>query len=159
MAALESPVILSQIVYELCAWVSLVELEDILSESEYQKLPASGRLSVLRQIASIDSGIPDSFAELQRFAREYNLANGPAVLAAIRNKFVHPTRKNMDAASKLGYSAMKEAGLLSIHYAELLILWICGYTGKYFNRTLIHEQWALDADKYVPWSNGGAEQS
>jgi hypothetical protein len=80
---------------------------------------------------------------------EENLKNldAPYVFAKVRNKIVHPTKKNIEDLETYLYDASD----LGLWYLELVLLAIFNYQGCYRNRLLKYQQ---DGDKEpVPWSN------
>lgn len=57
-------------------------------------------------------------------------SHGPHALVATRNNLVHPDQKH----DPLSETALIEAQNLGLHYIELMLLRLSGYTGRYVNR-------------------------
>jgi hypothetical protein len=71
--------------------------------------------------------------------------DGPKVLVKIRNDFAH-AEKNLN----ISQSILIDASRLSLWYLELILLFLCGHTGKYFCR--IPKQCQNGELSQVPWS-------
>ncbi|ONF73725.1 hypothetical protein [Amycolatopsis keratiniphila] len=137
---------------ELLTWVTL-KLGKGLSKSQYNKLLAQGRIRILLNTASIDTGI-DSRRQptLAQFANSElstdRPIDGPAAVSEVRNRLVHPNSPQDDLYHLDGL--VTDAWLLSRQYLNLLILHWLGYKGAY-QSVLGPGGWAGDSDP-VPWA-------
>lgn len=101
--------------------------------------------------ALIKAGIPIMFPtqhqDLRKFAEAAGFEHGPHALVKIRNDLIH---SNMKFGTLCGdiYSQARELGLW---YAELMLLRIFGYKGKYGNRLTQESPGQVEL---VPWAAG-----
>ncbi|HTU48880.1 MAG TPA: hypothetical protein VMF91_27710 [Bryobacteraceae bacterium] len=136
---------LLQAALERLAWHVLVRDRQSLSEDGFSRLPAADQLRLLLSAMNVPLGIPSNLAELQRIGRALNWHDGPQAFVGVRNRLVHPPKLN-SKDMKLPYF---EAYTLGKWYVELALLSVCGYTGKYSNRTKIR-RWVGEVED-VPW--------
>ena len=104
-------------------------------------------VSALKE-ARIDPQIPLHCPELRTLAPHHNWVHGPHAFVDIRNDLVH-------SEPKLGMvpaDAYAEAQHLGQWYIELMLLHLCCYSGRYFNRL---EQRAEKGApiQHVPWAD------
>jgi len=131
----ETGIVSNQTVFETLTWVLFVEQLQLYSPQDYgnsKKHPAESKLMELLNHCKITTNIPNELSALQTLAATIGFANAPQALVRIRNKFVHP--KDAKFAAQLTEDAKKEAWSLSLHFVELTILKMVGYSGPYFNR-------------------------
>jgi hypothetical protein len=136
---------LLQAALERLAWHVLVRDRQSLSEDGFSRLPAADQLRLLLSATNVPLGIPGGLAELQKVGKAFNWNDGPQAFVCVRNRLVHPPKLNRKDM-KLPYF---EAYTLGKWYVELILLSICGYAGKYSNRTKIH-RWVGEVED-VPW--------
>ena len=116
---------------ETITWIRLVEEQEWLSSDGFEKLTAGAKLRLLLVLCSISIELPKQLEELTRQAKKPDMANmkGPEVIQWVRNRVVHPDRKNqLTAELKI------EARTGAIWYLELALLHFFNYKGKYENR-------------------------
>lgn len=145
----------TQLILEMLAYAILVEDAAILGEDGYGKLPAADRITLLSGYIGQPVSLPFSDPELLRFCASSNIHNVGGLIAGIRNKFVHPTKKNREYLSTVPPALQSVATQIGIQLASLAILRGMNYRGVYFD-TLSHAlkpvPWALERSKPM---NGG----
>ena len=82
---------------------------------------------------------------MRRAARAKGAADGPDIIANIRNSLVHPKRKD-----RLSKDVLFAATSLSLEYVELSILAILSYRGPYVRRIAGTTRTAATVS--VPWA-------
>lgn len=93
----------------------------------------------------------ESFSELQAYSDSKSHGiDGPEILTYIRNAIVHSSEVKRKALSQTSALVMFQVLQLSIHYVELVTLYILNYNGLYFNRTS-NAHWAGEGEEQVPW--------
>lgn len=125
---------------ETMAWMRLVQDQEQLSRSKYNKLNAGDRLQLLLESCSIGIEVPEELTELARKAHQEQM-KCPTVIQWVRNRVVHPDRN-----SQLTTELKIEASHAAIWYLELTLLHLFKYKGQYENR--ISQKTEL-----VPWAN------
>lgn len=102
---------------------------DWLSPQNYH---ASRKLEELLDLGSIDTSIPSSLPRLTGL--DANWTTGPAVLAGVRNRLVHPRRRQ----GRVGWSSevLLDTWLIGSSYLELAILYTLDVQGPIRNRIL-----------------------
>lgn len=170
----EEQIILVQVALELLAWVILVEREKTLSETGFDKLPASDKIRLLLSQVRIPKDIPptlpleqdeDTFArkffprkisldhlvQLVKQNKQNQWQDGPHALTEMRNGIIHPKKQKRTKIHQATLNAKLEVAELGLWYLELVLLAIFNYQGIYRNRL------ARTTDSFrnpVPWSNG-----
>jgi hypothetical protein len=136
-----------QMLLELLSYVLLVEDAGIIGEAGYSKLPASDRITLLCSRSAQSVSLPQSADEKTRaFCGANNIGNVGELIAALRNKLTHPTKRNRDYLEKVPNSARWLAIVWGQQIAALTILKAIGYNGMYFD--VVEHQLKL-----VPWAN------
>lgn len=142
----EQALLTVQMLLEMLSYVVLVEDAAFLSADGYSKLPAADRITVLcaysNQSISIAHG---GVKELQTFCASNSIANAGGLIAALRNKLIHPTKKNREYLARVPSGAQGIAVNAGLQIASLTLLKSIGYMGVYFD-TFTHDVVA------VPWS-------
>lgn len=137
-----------QMLLEMWSYAVLVEDAGILGEDGYGKLPAADRITLLCGSSNQAVGLPKLDHDMQIFCSSNSIKNIGELIAGIRNKFVHPTKKNRDYLSKVPRGLEAVALTAGLQIASLTALRVMGYRGKYFN-TLEHQvvpvPWAAPA--------------
>lgn len=141
----EASVVIYQTALEVIAWYSIVEDRRVCSEAAFNDLSAAQRVTYLLNWAKIPQDIPRSLPGLSALAVSRGWSNGPDVLSKLRNKAVHPTKKNTNTLLTIPHCAMMEAGFLSRWYFELSLLKILNHEGQYVSRI---NEWTIED---VPW--------
>lgn len=137
---------------ELLSWVVL-KLAQGMSNSEYESLRAGGRLRQLLDQANMPTAIdPMLQPALAEFAADESGTDqpldGPAAVARVRNRLVHPKAPQDDIYQRKGL--ITDTWLLTRHYLNQLILHWIGYTGSY--QTFLGQcGWVGDVEP-VPWA-------
>jgi hypothetical protein len=134
-----------QMLLEMLSYAVLVEDVAILSEDGYGKLPAADRITLLcgysGQSVSLTHG---EIEEVRSFCASNSITNTGELIAALRNKLIHPTKKNREYFARVPARARGIAVVAGLQIASLTILKAIGYGGAYFD-TSTH-----DVGK-VPW--------
>jgi hypothetical protein len=135
-----------QMLLEMLSYVVLVEDAAVLSEDGYGKLPAADRITLLcshsNQSVAVLHGEVD---ELRTFYASNSVANAGELIAVLRNKLIHPTKKNREYLARVPSRARAIAVAAGLQIASLTVLKASGYRGAYFD-TAKHDVAA------VPWS-------
>ncbi len=97
--------------------------------------------------SGIDPALPAYCWELGRSQQVENWSHGPHALVAIRNDLIHAERRR----GHLSNAALVEARNLGLHYVELMLLALAGYTGEYVNRLKTRPSDGMRFEK-VPWA-------
>jgi hypothetical protein len=143
-AGADGACILLQASLERFAWHLLVRERRSFSESAFNKLPAAKRLRLMLNALVIPTAVPEGLRQLESYARAKNL-DGPEIFTFIRNRLVHPPKPST-VQEKVPYY---EAYCLAKWYLELAVLSVCGFRGKYSNRTR-SSRWVGQVEN-VPW--------
>ncbi len=134
---------------EHLAWVRL-KLGRGMSQNQYDKRRAGGRLAELLAEAGIDHTIDEGrLTALHNYSLSASDGplDGPQAVARIRNEIVHPKRPQDELYRQDGL--VEEVWFLTQQYLVLLILHHIGYTGTY-QSMLRPGGWAGDVEP-VPW--------
>jgi glutamyl-tRNA synthetase len=147
--SIDRSVVTAQIILE---WISGFLLENRTGDPNSTESEAE-RVALIEELlarAQIPSEIPEELGSLRALADEFGVGNGPRVLRALRNSYVHPGRasQRLADASHRTENAVFEAWRLSLWYADLVILWLLGYTGRYSSRLQLG---FAGHSKRVPW--------
>lgn len=108
-------------------------------------------LKSLRIPRDIPDSLPAASRTLQRIGNPEYDQDGPEVIAALRNRLVHPNeahRRDLKQLTVIGKHQVKE---LAIWYLELSLLGLLGYQGTISNRTDL-DRHRTDSE-LVPWAN------
>ena len=84
---------------------------------------------VLRQ-NGINPSLPAECSELTILDKTHQWSHGLHALTVFRNDLVHPDNRS----GPFHDSAMREAQSLGLHYIELMLLRLSGFTGQFVNR-------------------------
>jgi hypothetical protein len=127
----DTALLLSQSALELLSWNYCVKDRKMLSEVAYKpgKLSASDKLRVLATTLGIPVAIPTSLPAFHTNASRMNWRDIPDAITDLRNSLVHP-----DNSKKYPERSWYDAWRASLHMIELVLLRLCGHTGKYSNR-------------------------
>jgi hypothetical protein len=146
---LDDSIIFAQIVLEMIADFVLVE------QTRLRATTASGatnedRLSLLFQHIPIPIDVPEQLAGLRRFMNSMGLSSGLAAMTCIRNACIHHNADGRRLTARLASEelAFYDASRLALWYADLCLLWLLGYEGRYQSR--VHAKWAGETEA-VPW--------
>ena len=98
----------------------------------------------------INPSLPTHCQELGRLQQQHNWAHGPHALVVLRNDLVHPDNRH----GPFSEVALIEAQNLGLHYIELMLLRLSGYTGQYVNRlkSRAHHHYHHSRVESVPWA-------
>lgn len=149
-ASSESALLMAHTALELLGWAILVETQSSISAEGFDKLPAADKLRVLLGNRQIPLRIPDSFQDLEAYAKSVTESDGPGVLARMRNAIVHPTLKKRRLLAQASHVVKHQARELAIGFLELALLSFLRYDGVYLDRAATG--WIGDAERPVPWS-------
>jgi hypothetical protein len=135
-----------QMLLEMLSYVVLVEDAAVLSEDGYSKLPAADRITVLcgysNQSISVTHG---EVEELRTFCASNSIGNTGELIAALRNKLIHPTKKNREYLARVPSPVRRIAVDAGLQIASLTVLKTIGYRGAYYDTSKHHVA-------AVPWS-------
>jgi len=134
-----------QMLLELLSFVLLVEDAMILGEDGYSKLPASDRISLLCSRSNQEVLVPYVHRkELEAFCHANSISNVGELITALRNKLIHPTKKNREYLDQVPNSVRHAAVHLGLQAASLTMLKVIEYRGMYYD--------VIGGDtKVVPW--------
>lgn len=150
----EGAIILQQAAFECLAWLEIVVVRKICSNSGFKALPASDKIRWLLSLYNIEVSIPEKSTEITSYAKAYNLRDLVDVLVDVRNALVHAEPKK---AARL-FSRNRgdeERGDLWYQVGGVLqqaFLASIGFQGAMLRRDLDTEL-AVNAVKSVPWAN------
>lgn len=148
--SIEGSIALTQLAFELLASSILVEEHKWLSTDGYSKLQAADTIRLLLKWAGIPSDIPADQIELNKLAKQSSdITDGPTAICHIRNKIIHPVKKNRDSIQRINDGALLETWHLGLWYLELCVLRLFEYRGTYGNR--LKHRYVGDVDQ-VPWA-------
>lgn len=152
----EGAIILQQSALECLAWLEIVLVRKLCSESGFKSLPASDKIRWLLSLNDISCDIPNKSTSISAYAKAFNLANLAEVLADVRNALVHAEPKKVERLFSRT-NGDEERGDLWYQTGGILqqaFLASIGYTGKMLRRDVDCE-FATQATKLVPWASKG----
>jgi hypothetical protein len=145
----EGSIIFAQTALEMLGWTLLVEDLGNISREGYDRLPAGDKMRLLLTACGIPKGIPESLQKLSEAAKSEKWQDGPHAIAETRNGIIHAkSRKTLDPAKP---DIVVDTYRLCLWYLDLVLLWLFGYEGKYFNRTGA-SKWLRENTVPVPWA-------
>lgn len=148
----DSAIVVSHSALELLAWAVLV-VEHRWLDPKDGELTAAGRIRLLLRWAHVETAIDPRLSALQVLASRESCVDGPAALAFVRNRIVHPPRKLPNGSPSWPTPAEQiDTWRLATEYADLAILRILGHQGHYGSRFHTTGRWAGDIER-VPWVN------
>lgn len=135
-----------QMLLEMLSFVILVEHAQILGEAGYGKLPASDRITLLcghsSQKVAIESLRGDG---LEPFCTANSINNIGELITGLRNKLIHPTKKNREYLDLVPRGVLRAAVYSGLQIASLVMLKAIDYKAKYFD--------LVDYEtRIVPWA-------
>lgn len=128
-STIEARLMVAQAALEYLSWIDLV-LSGSLSRKDYKELSAAERVRRLLQAARIPATVPPELDALKQVSGPEE-DDGPGRMAWVRNRIVHP--KDADEPYRIE-DLVWQATVLTIEYAELLLLNRIGYNGHYMRR-------------------------
>jgi len=149
----EGAIILQQSALECLAWLEIVLIRKLCSESGFKALPASDKIRWLLSINNICADIPAKSAAIISYAKAFNLSNLVEVLVDVRNALVHAEPKKVERLFSRN-NGEEERGDLWYQAGGMLqqaFLAAIGYEGKLLRRDLDCE-YATQATKPAPWA-------
>jgi len=109
-----------QMLLELLLFVLLVEDAMVLGDDGYSKLPASDRISLLCSRSSQGVLVQNAHhKELEAFCRANSITTIGELIAALRNKLIHPTKKNRQYLDQVPEGIRRLAVYLGLQIASL----------------------------------------
>ena len=149
----EGAIILQQAALECLAWLEIVVVRQICSESGFKSLPASDKIRWLLSLHNIEAAIPNKSASITSYAKAFNLRDLIDVLVDVRNALVHAEPKK---AARLfaRNQGNEERGDLWYQVGGILqqaFLASLGYRGVMLRRD-VDAEYAVGAVKPVPWT-------
>jgi hypothetical protein len=112
-------------------------------EANDLRRPAAEKIRIMLAALRIPRPIPGNLDELRAVASSRRWEDGPMALTKVRNALAHPSKGD---TAGLAY----EASQLGMWYLELVLLFLMGYEGNVFNRTVFRGAW-FEQDA-VPWA-------
>lgn len=149
----EGAIILQQSALECLAWLEIVLIRKLCSESGFKALPASDKIRWLLSINNISVEIPSKSLAIKAYAKAFNLSNLVEVLVDVRNALVHAEPKKVERLFSRN-NGDEERGDLWYQAGGILqqaFLASIGYEGKLLRRDVDCE-YATQAIKPAPWS-------
>jgi hypothetical protein len=125
----ETAIITAQSGLELLGWLRFVE-SGTISARAWQDKQASDKIEELLAIANVDASIPPETPALSGLHPDWK--TGPQVVAGVRNRLVHPRRREGGATSP--GDVLADAWMLSSRYLELGLLHVLGVQSPIRNR-------------------------
>ena len=123
-------------------------LERLSHATKGQGSGATGdRIAAALKEVRIDPQIPLQCLELITLSHHHRWAHGPHAFVDIRNDLVHP-KPQLGLVPADAYAEVQRLGQW---YIELMLLHLCGYSGRYFNR-LVHKAGLGEPIQHVPWA-------
>lgn len=134
----------------------IVEDKKIISSDGFKNLPAADQLRLLLSYCSIPLTIPNSLTHLDQAVRDskqnLNWEDSPQSLTEIRNSIVHSGKPaKRQRIFNLPVEVKAEIYQLGLWYLELVLLYIFGYQGDYFNR-IAGKKLYPGCIESVPWA-------
>ncbi len=112
-------------------------------------MPAAAVLRLLLGWAGISPIVPGSLRDLDAIrTADANLVDAAGAVAWIRNRLIHPPKKV--GSGWPGSPALIDAWRVEMQWAELLILRLLGYQGRFGSRCI--EGRAVGELEPVPWA-------
>ena len=141
----DAGLILAQTALELLAWTYCVLDRKMISAAAFQprRLSAADKLRLLASSLNIPLEIPPHLSALHG-RRGKKWIDGMEAITDVRNSLVHPAAHQ----NLLNFSYF-EAWKLSLWYIDLVLLRLCGHSGKYANR--LYQRWTGQVES-VPWA-------
>jgi hypothetical protein len=144
----ETPLILCQAALELLAWHIAVRRDGAFSPEGFNRLRAEDRLRYLFSLAHVDTTVPTTYPELQRFSQKQNWEDLAQAICLVRNRIIHPPRTH-GPIERVPVEVRIDASQLSVWALELCLLYLFDYQGDYANRLR-----DFHPPERVPWSRG-----
>ncbi len=137
---------------KLLAWAALQVDLGWLDPRDGQ-LNLTGRLRLLLRWSEIDPAIPEQLEALSALAAsDRNIPDGPAAIAWVRNRSVHPPKLRKSGKPDWpSWKQLHEAWRLALEYADLVILRLLGHSGDYGSRLYVKGRWMGTVTR-VPWA-------
>lgn len=140
----DAGLILAQTALELLAWTYCVRDQKMKSEKAFRRrLSAADKIRLLASSLDIPLEIPPNLSALHE-RREKKWVDAMEAITEIRNSLIHPT-----AHEQLVPPPYFEVWKLSLWYIDLVLLRLCGHSGKYANR--LYQGWTGQVES-VPWA-------
>ena len=143
----ERSIVEAQVAIELLGWLIMVEDAGLISRTQWKNTEAVDNVRAVLKHINHSVSIPPALAAAARLAAEENWVDGPAALTGFRNRLVHPRDRAKQVLSMPVMGRVELAEFAS-SYAELMLLFFCGYEGVYFDRA-----WRINGP--VPWDTDG----
>lgn len=143
----EVAIMVSQSGLELLGWAEFVETGMVREDDWTRRMNASEKIGRLLDLCSMNRDIPPSLSAL--VGLDSNWRTGPDVVAGVRNRLVHPRRKN--GAVSWRPQVLVEAWMLVSHYLEWVLLRRLSVSGEIRNR-LNQDAWAGTVET-PPWAS------
>lgn len=134
---------------ELLSWAVLTVEQDWLRLQEAEAMSAESKIRLLLRWASVPTELPARLEALKTFAGGGADVDGPAAIARVRNRIVHPPRKR-DGLWPSGEQVI-QAWQLTLEYAELVVLRVVGSEGNFGTRIYEGGRWEGETQR-VPWA-------
>jgi len=142
----DSGLILAQAALEVLAWTYLVLDQKMITRTMFKKHSFADGLRNLLSALNIPQEISPNLSVLYT----KNWSDGPEAITKIRNSLIHP-----EDSKNLPSYPFFEGWKLSLWYIDMILLRLCGHTGKYANR--LNQRWVGQVES-VPWAQDENER-
>lgn len=123
-----------QMLLEMLSYVVLVEDDSVLSEDGYSKLPAADRITLLCGNSNQSVSLSHIDAqEVRTFCASNSISDIGELIAGLRNKLIHPTKKNREYLARIPSDVRSIAVVAGLQIASLALLKAIGYRGAYYD--------------------------
>lgn len=145
------------IAFELLGWTTLVQESGRVSASKYKKARGDRNLARLLEYCGIPDSVPGHLSLASATANslvadgKIDSPTGPRLIYYVRNAVIHPTVNKRVLVKSLGGKGIWEIKTLALHYLELVLLYLLGYSGPYFDRTNLGGY--VGRTSTTPWSS------
>lgn len=135
---IEGALILQQSALECLAWLEIVQVRKLCSESGFKGLPASDKIRWLLSLNNICCDIPSTSTHIHDYAKATNLPNLVTALTDVRNALVHAEPKKAEKlfGRKKGDEERTELWYQIGGVLQQAFLGSIGYKGMIFRRDL-----------------------
>lgn len=144
----ETHIILCQTTLELLSHIILSEESDQQLRAQFQTLRSTRtRIELLVDCLKAKQEIPPHYSELIQTASQHRWNSAAAALTGIRNNIIHPQLQSRQIYISIDLDSKIQICRWCIRLAELSILYMLGYNGRYDSRI------ATDGMgfPFVPW--------
>ncbi len=137
-------------VLELLGWAILVVELEWITQKDFPELPAAAVLRLLLGWAGVSATVPGTLRDLAALqASDTNLVDAAGATAWVRNRLIHPPKKVGNPWP--GPDVLRDTWRLELQWAELVILRLLAYDGKFGSRCIVEGR-EIGQLEFVPWA-------